>query len=776
MSARHLHVVAIVAANCLVLAGRPVEAAQDTRAVLSLVVNQAPAGDAIVILRSEGNDALVPVEALEAAGLQMTSGARDRIDEIDFVSLRSIAPPVTFHVDEAALELRIQASAGLYARNRLDLKSVEPAGTVHTRDTSGFFNYAVTWSRAGAPLVSGELGVHTGTALITTTLSRTTTGAIERGFTTATVDEPSTMRRFSFGDTTVHGGPLSGSIVVGGFAVSREFALNPYFVKFPTPQVTETLTTPSTVDVYVNDRLVRRAELPPGTFDVTGIPALNGPGQTRLVIRDAFGRSSVITNNYYVTSSVLAQGLQEYQYAIGLRRDTSSQGGPHYGTPVVVANHRVGVTDNVTLGVRADGDRSLVSTGPTMTARAGRFGQVEIAGSVSRGDNAQAGAAGSAAWTYAGRPVSAGASLRVFSASYVSAGDPAATDEMRLQLTAFANTSLGRSGTIGVQHQEYQSPAASVVDALDAHGRRSTVSGSSRIASRAELLWSAAHVWGQRASNVALFAGVSIDVGSSGTAIVGVDRRAGQIAGSAEFQRPLTVSEGLGYRVRSDLNGDSADGELQYQGRYGRYELRQDTNAGVPNTTVNVSGGVVAIGKSVELTRPVQDSYALVRVPGVEGVRVYSSNLEVGRTNKNGNLLVPALLPNYANRVAISDQDLPADRSVPDGEKLVAPPWRGGALITFPSARLQGAVGQIDLRRVDGVRVTPAFGLISVTMDGVRYESPIGSDGTFFFEQLPPGNHAAAVRYRGASCTFTLGVPATQAFIAELGQSICDQR
>ena len=40
-----------------------------------------------------------------------------------------------------------------------------------------------------------------------------------------------------------------------------------------------------------------------------------------------------------------------------------------------------------------------------------------------------------------------------------------------------------------------------------------------------------------------------------------------------------------------------------------------------------------------------EQSFALVRVPGVSHVRAFMSNQEVGQTDGHGNLLVPNLLP-----------------------------------------------------------------------------------------------------------------------------------
>ena len=64
---------------------------------------------------------------------------------------------------------------------------------------------------------------------------------------------------------------------------------------------------------------------------------------------------------------------------------------------------------------------------------------------------------------------------------------------------------------------------------------------------------------------------------------------------------------------------------------------------------------------------------------------------------------------------------------------------------------------------------------MSVTVDVKREESPIGHDGTFFFEQLPPGSYAATVKHLGETCSFTLTVPAALGFLVDLGQITCEK-
>lgn len=80
-------------------------------------------------------------------------------------------------------------------------------------------------------------------------------------------------------------------------------------------------------------------------------------------------------------------------------------------------------------------------------------------------------------------------------------------------------------------------------------------------------------------------------------------------------------------------------------------------------------------------------------------MRAYASHQQVGRTNRKGNLLVPGLLPYYGNTVSIAEQDIPLDRSVEATQRIIAPPFRGGALVTFPVRRTQHSTGRVVLLR-----------------------------------------------------------------------------
>jgi outer membrane usher protein len=168
----------------------------------------------------------------------------------------------------------------------------------------------------------------------------------------------------------------------------------------------------------------------------------------------------------------------------------------------------------------------------------------------------------------------------------------------------------------------------------------------------------------------------------------------------------------------------------------------------------------------------VQDGYALVSVPGVPGVRAALNNQEVGRTDSRGRLLVPNLLPYYGNRLSITDQDIPIDYSIAVTDRLVAPPVKGGSVVTFPARRVQAFVGTLVVES-GGRTITPAYGQLTVTAEGQTFESPIGRDGEFYLENLPRGRHPAVIDHKDAACRFTLEAPVSAASLVDVGTVRC---
>lgn len=746
-------------------------AAELERALLELVVNEANQGEVLALLRP--GDVLVPVAALERAGLRRVEGDREEIDGQSYVSLRSLAPVVRFQVDERALTLRLQVDPTLFDRTVVDLQPGRPPGYSYRQDPAGFLNYAATWSDFSRYSAFGEAGISGGGALLFSSAARTPDGGLVRGLSNLTFDDRPRLTKWLAGDRLVTLSDLSGSLVLGGLAIFRDFDLDPYLIRYPTLGLSGATSVASTADVYVNGTLVRREPLPPGPFDLNNVPVPRGTGAVRVVVRDPFGREQEIVSSYYFTSALLTPGLHDYSYNVGFRRDHLATSSGDYSTPAFLARHRVGITPWLTAGLRVEAGSEFVSGGPLATARL-PLGELALEAAGSRADD-HPGWAASFAYTLAGRPLSLGAAVRMLSSRYATTSLESRDDRARLEVSAFVGLEIGSrtSLTFGYAKADFrdQEPRERVTAFLSVRvtDRASLfVSGTYHLASPAPSPLT------PRESATEIFAGLSYYFGNATTGSISHQQRGTDRTSAVELQRSLPVGDGYGYRLRAATTRDQTGGggAVQYQGPYGRYEVAGDVVDGHGSTALSVAGGFVAIGGAVYPTRPVQDSFALIRVPGVGGVRGYADNEEIGRTNGGGDLLIPSLQPYLGNRIRIADEDIPLDRFVEETEQTVATPFRGGAVVRFPVGRLQAVTGHLVIEAA-GRETSPDFGELSVTVGGRQAESPIGRGGEFYLENVPAGRYPAVIVHNERTCKFVLEVPPTQLPLVEVGTVRC---
>jgi outer membrane usher protein len=742
------------------------EAPGDQRAVLALRVNEQPKGEVITLLR--GLDVLLGVAELEKAGVLEFVGNRETVGGQPHVSLLSLAPDVRFALDEKELELKLTVAPRRLRATSVNLHTGAPKGMAFSRDSSAFLNYSVNTSDFRGFSGFGEAGWNVRGNLLYSSVSRSVDGAFVRGLSNFTIDDPGRMRRWTLGDRFAQTGSLGGGAFVGGVSLTRNFDLDPYFVRFPQYGLSGAVSTPSTVDVYVNGTFVRREALPPGQFDLQNVPVSAGSGSTRLVLRDAFGNEREIASPYYFSTGVLSKGLSDYSYNVGFVRENLATRTADYNGMAFLGRHRVGVTNGLTLGARLEATRDLVSGGPTLTARL-PIGEIELSAAASR-DKGVTGRAGSLGFTYIGRPVSFGAAVRALTDHYAHTSLSAAQDRTVAEWQGFLGTQLGRRVGLSAQYRSS--------DMRDG-GRRAeaSVSVSAQVTNRSHAFVSADRSRAGRGWSTGFSAGVSYSLGSHSTANLSYRRTEGGSFAVAEVQRPLSRGTGLGYllQVRDGEGLQSGSARIQYQGAFGRYEASYDRTGGQDQTFFRASGGFVAIGGSLYATRAVAQSFALIRVPGLGGVRGFASNQEVGRTSESGDLLVPDLLAYYGNRLSIEDQDVPLDYSIDATEKVIAPPHRGGAIVSFPVRRIQSVTGTLTVLK-GKITFVPASGELTVQVGEKETASPLGKGGEFYLENVPAGRHPAIVEYAGGICRFALEVPPSAQSFLNLGAVVCESR
>ncbi len=747
------------------------------KAVVLVVLNTEVKGEHFVLMTEEG-DVLFPAGDLKEIGVQGAPGGTSVLEE-GYVSLKSLSPGITFSVDNLASTLVLTVDPGLLRKQVIDLGRRGNPGGVPLRETTGFLNYSIGYGRGDDPDSSSiavplETGVRIGRYLGFSSFSCTrdeTDGQFVRMSTNITRDDPDGLMRSILGDFTAFSGILGGGGSFGGISISRYFALSPYFVRAPGLGVGGILQTPSEVDVYVNDVLVRKEKLPPGEFTFENLPVSSGAGTTSLVIRDAFGRTETIGIPFYLSSALLKPGVHDFSYNIGFERRELGEKSFDYGGPAFAAFHRVGFSESFTGGLRAEAERDLLNAGITATFLVGRAGEVDtaVAFSSTRGSS---GLGSYLSYAYTGGWLSGRFSIRAQSREYANLSLEADSDKSKFEGLVGLGVYLKSVGTLSATY-------SSAKRYLEPDSQRFSLQYSRRLFRNVSFTASYSRSRDDETGND-LLVGLSMPLGKESFGSVGYQNTDGAQTATVDLRKSLPRGPGLGYALRAERRENGTEepatqgsATFDYNAAHGVYTAGYSRVAEENQYDLRFAGALVYVDGSVSASRPVTDGFALVKVADLEGVRVYASNQEVGVTNKRGRILVPSLVSYLDNKISLEPEDIPVNYGIPELEKYVAPPYRGGGLVAFDVAKLQGFTGFLYLVE-KGEKKPAEYAGLDLTVNGKKWEGIVGKKGEFYVENVPPGRYPARVFLGDRECRFTFTVPGSDKAMVDVGEILCE--
>lgn len=759
----------------LLLAGQvpaqasPAQASEKTETLLlDVCVDGACDGIAVVLVR--GAQVLVERAALQEAGVQLDPGAATlRIDNRDFIDADAVGNGVRVAIDHAMLRLDIRRPATALPLQRADFHAPPPQ-VDGMRDWSAVLDYAANFgSRRDARNLFVDGALSRGPWALRSDAQWRADGGLRRGLTRLEFDQPRTLRRWTIGDQyALSPDPLGGSALLGGIGVARAFDLDPFLITFPQPYLDGVLQAPGTVEIYANGVLVGRQPLQAGPFSLQGLGLSPGRNDVKLVLRDPFGGTRELSSaSYYSASGLLAPGLSEYALRLGRERPSPFED-RYLDDPVLAGYWRRGLNQALTVGVRAEADRDLRNLGAQAALR---LPVGELSASLARSDgdaSAHGGGAMALDYRYSNRIAGWSLGMRRFDRGYRRLGDGFGDDTFDGLLRqprgdAFAAVGWSPDARLSLQLHWNRNRYFDAGDETR-YGLDATL----RLGAGTRLFFALARNGGDDGRDTIAQLGVSLALGRDNLNLGG--RHDGNGWGyGVDANRSRPSDTGFGYSASLDHQdgADFAYGRGEYQGRHGRYALTVQDADGHSQASVLLSGALVALGGRVFATPPVDNGFALVRVPGLAGVQVRRENLPVGVTDAAGELLVRDLLPYYPNRIGYDDDDVPADWATGPNALTVAVPRSGGAVVPFQARPLRAITGSLRL---------PQAGAATVRLhgEGHDYSTRIGSSARYYLEDVAPGAYALEVELdSGAHARCTLQVPVLAPGVTRLDPAEC---
>lgn len=745
--------------------------------ILRVVVNTIPKGDFIVLTTPEGD---VQLKGQDFARLGIKDpGKRIEVKGEKYVSLKSLDPDVTFKVDLKELKLDIQVSAELLGETIRDLSAAAPRGRF-AKDTSAFFNYAAGYDTTsdfggGNLTLPTEIGIRYSDFLLLSAFSfqkNQDESRFARLNSSILRDDLEQLRRFTVGDITGLSGPLGSSVLMGGLSFARNFAIDPYFRRFSSPGFEGIATTPSQIEIYQQGRVLQTQRVPPGRFVLENLPgAVSGLGGYTIVVRDAFGREQRFDRPYYLASTFLKDGIHDYSYNIGLKRKAFGRESFQYGDVNALAFHNLGLWDRINVGLSAEGSKDLIHFGPTSAFQFGTYGVASLATALSHSES-KSGFGGLFAYEFLSRLFSARLLLRAFSSDYLNLSLASVAQRSKLEANLSVGLSLDRLGFLTSEVSRSKMHVGQGTD-------RFALSYNKQLTKDLVLFLSTTTTRSNRTATE-FFVGLNYFIGRGISANFSHTTRDGENREALTLLKSAPDTEGLGFRFsterispQKDTARLDSDAFVQYNGPFGSYTSEYRRSLRTDNFSFSLSGGVAAVGSSFHLTRPISDSFAVVRVPDLKGVEVKFNNRPQGRTDGNGEILLPNILSFHSNKIDIEPAHVPLNYSIDKVTEEVTPLFRSGALVEFKLAKIQAVFGTIT-HIENGRQIPLEYGSLEILGLERPVEAPIGKAGEFYLENIPPGSYAGKVLSKGKECRVNIVIPKSDEMTIDLGAVSCE--
>ena len=706
---------------------------------------------------------LIDADALAQAKIPLDNVPTQTEGNRRFVDVGTLSPDAKASLNATQTQLDVTLPANIWTTQNLVLNSDAKRRVAPASVTSAFVNYA---ANVGSDINSKSLyidaGITRGTSLFESTAQWTTQNDWKRGLTDFQYDDLDSLRRWTIGDQFAFSNDgLGGAVLLGGIGVTRAFDLDPYLITYPQPSFSGLLQAPGTVDVYKDGVLVAQRQVGAGPFNLSQLGLGLGNSNVSVVIQDPFGGTRTLQQSFYSASQVLAPGLSDFAYEVGFERQSTNQSGYDTSDPVLLARQRYGFSDWLTAGYRMEAERGLVNVGPGVDVRL-PYG--ELSGAVAVSDaNGQQGHATSVSYQYLGPQYGFSIGTQVFSGEYRRIGDSSLTLRPRSQ--SFASVSW-----TPIRRLALQASVSSLRQSDGSWQRNAGVTATYNLPGDASLLLGLTRSWfstGIVDNEVQASFILPIGRGSVG---VNYSHNEGSSSLGVFAQRSLPSDAGFGYSLNAqdDSGGLEGRGELDYQNEYGRVALTETRLDDHASTNLLVSGSLLALDGHVFATRPLDMGFALVQVPGIANVEITRENQPVGRTDANGNFLVPGLLPYQGNSIGLNQDTVPPQDAVTTTEQMISVPRFGGTVVHFDVHVLRAVRGKvlIDNKPVE-------FGSVDVVIGSKSVHSPVGHDGSVYFSDVPEGNYDLTVRSNGSLAHCLLTVPHHEQPVFDAGALRC---
>lgn len=584
-------------------------------------------------------------------------------------------------------------------------------------------------------------------------------------------DLPEKMLTIRVGDDQSKPLSWSRSTRISGVSLSKNFALQPYQITTPLESFKGEVSLPSTVDLFINGLKQTTQQIIPGQFEIEAIPIITGVGQAQVVVTDINGQQRVLNFSLYGTNQLLKEDLSDWSFNLGYTRLAYGERSFKYDKDLVTnTSYRYGLTKDLTVETHLELAPDLYLGGAGFIQRLGnRAGLLNAAYSFSDYQGLT-GAIYQLGYNWNSRYLTISYNTARQSGEYYDIAhlNGLAFPQRSDQFFLGTNNRLGQFGASYIyQEQDW-----------DSTNEFLTFNWSYSFPNNYYLNLSANH--DLNGSDTRYYLSLNVPLEKRRT--VNLSYQQDQEQEKLSFNARQSVSRdvgGWGWQVQVDTAQDNRNIQTQLARihNYGEWSLglqefkTDNSSSRIANGTL--SGSLLMMNRSLFPMRRSFDSFALISTSNIPEVPVKLENRSVGKTNRNGELVVTSLNPYQNNKITIDALELPADYYIETTVKNAVPRFGSGVFIDFPVYQIQAI--QAVIKQKDG-SVIEAGSNVWASPD-LKSSIPepltvVAHDGMIYMEN--PKVTKFFVEQKDKMCSFEINGLDTQKGLIDLGDLLCE--
>jgi len=738
--------------------------------IVHVLLNGSDAGTHF--MQKKADDFMVTGEQLQKIGV---NALPQQMHASKPVSLKSLHAWLDYALDSETGDLLLTVTPTLLPKHEESLRVEQSSDATWIQSNAMFVNYTLDYTANPNAVDLFRAPFELGASIAGTSLTSQFdyNKKVYRRKTQWVYDRRTHLQRWALGDIQASSGV--GGAALAGIHVFKNFSMNPNIVTTPGLATSILLENAADIEVLMDGNSVYKGQYPAGMLNLKDIPFYrSGSIQAQLVVRDVFGREKTYQQLLYGSTGMLAQGLNEYDVALGVQSTSTGTAEPTYGNkPLFYGRYRYGVSNTFTpsVGFESDGNNHRMSIAGSVLL--GTYGQLDTTMALSK------------------RVVQGNGHF--FRVNYNYVGTSMFSPSVFFNSQSIAYGGIVDSNTLVTtgKRREYGSSIAVNNDRFGGLTARWTQAESftQQITQTGEVLWNTVlpkeislttqfgRTWSTNnkpSNQLSASLGHSFRNGLYLSAHYSSSNQRDSFGLQLQWSPPLGEGFGVDQSVNQQAGGTPTTySRVEYRNQYGDVSVNGRTAKQSEPYQVQLNSAFVWTEGDIHISRPVRDGFALVRINGMKGgVKVNLRGQYVGTTNAKGELLVPYMYAYIDNLIAIEPKALSLAYAIDTTSQNVTMPYRGGGLVEFDVVKLQIVEGSLWYSHHKNLQAA-TYSTLEYQQNGKKKTTVVGDDGYFYLENIPAGAYAMTVFDHIKRCEFTMIIPDSDQLSNDIGQVIC---